>query len=140
MPIKITAYKCCFCSRCFEKRSAASNHERQCNGNPCRHNCKTCIYGVYAMNQPVESLEKNIPPVLQKILESDTEAIKLYEEISDYCGPFCEYHKRPIYEKPYFIDCDTEMTHIRDDEPIDGTCHHYKYKGYAGYKRSEEKP
>jgi hypothetical protein len=48
-------------------------------------------------------------------------------------GPFCDYHEKPIHEKPYFIDCETYTNYGFEDDPHNepGTCSYYEYKGKA---------
>jgi hypothetical protein len=56
--------------------------------------------------------------------------------------PYCDYHKVPIFEKPYNIECESSMRY-GDEVPDAGTCYYYKYKGKRGWTQKdapEEKP
>ena len=61
-------------------------------------------------------------------------------------APFCDLHKKPIYEMPYFIDCEEDEYDIgvdgygfkHDTEPRPGTCQGYDYKGCAKWGKPTE--
>ena len=102
MPIEIKGYKCDYCHRCFGRKVNAVQHENSCKNSPSSRHCRTCVHGVWAVIGGHE-----------------------YEE----WGAFCDYHNKPIHEKPYYIECETQDNYGEREYPIPGTCHHYEYKG-----------
>ena len=119
MPSEVKAYKCDWCTRCYRRICDTNRHEKACNNNPARRHCKTCVHGVIAIIGWRPDYNGN--PVIE-----DT-------------GPFCDYHEKPIHEKPYFIDCETYTNYGFEDEPhcASGTCLHYEYKGSAEWTSPE---
>lgn len=124
---KVEAWKCDFCPKCYTNRRSTATHQRVCRNNPTRHNCVTCAHS------RMEYVVKNYPS------PND------YYQPAEIYEPWCDYHEKPIGEKPYFIDCDEDQicsgdeAYYRDLDPDEvfrckpGTCHHYEYKGYAGW-------
>lgn len=105
MPKEIKGYKCDYCHRCFGRKVNAIQHEQSCKNSPTSRHCRTCVHGVWAVIGGHE-----------------------YEE----WGAFCDYHNKPIHEKPYFFDCDFRDDYFGRtdlDQPIPGTCYYYEYKG-----------
>ena len=57
--------------------------------------------------------------------------------VMDYSqGPFCDYHKMQIIEKPFFVECDQYQDGWSEDRPEPGTCWYYEYKGKAEWTKS----
>lgn len=111
----VKAYKCDWCSRCFGRKQNADRHEKSCSNNPDRHHCKTCIHGVMGIVDEIEAPIGSYPGY-------------------DVYGAYCNYHDKPIRDKPYYIDCGTENNGGWGPEyPLPGTCIHYEYKGKAGW-------
>ena len=111
----VEAYKCDWCSRCFGRKCDVNRHEEACNNNPVRQHCKTCVNGLWTViSQTEDAFDRDYP-------------VDLY-------GPFCGYHNKPIFEKPYYIECDTHnYGGWGPERPVPGTCLAYKYKGKAGW-------
>jgi hypothetical protein len=107
----VTAYKCDHCGRCFLRPCNAVQHESSCNANPARRNCKTCVHGCYGL---VQSNTNNRVEMV----------------------PYCDYHKVPIFEKPYNIECESSMRY-GDEVPDAGTCYYYEYKGKRGWTQKD---
>ncbi len=123
MPDLITkAWKCSFCSRCFMKKGTAVSHEAACKRNPERRHCATCVYGV----------------MIGDYHDLIGETVALDLERIPYIGPWCAYHKQPMSEKPYYIECDTDDNPYYEEQPIPGTCWNYKYKGRFGWTPESE--
>jgi len=56
-------------------------------------------------------------------------------------GAYCDYHNKPVHEKPYLIDSETTGDPF-PEEPIPFTCFEYEYKGkseWTGYQEYIEK-
>ena len=124
MPELITkAWKCSFCSRCFVNKGVAVNHESACKRNPERRHCATCVFGIRLDNP-----KKIIQP-----LTIESYMLGFGMEPDGYCGPWCAYHEKPIFEEPYFIECEIDDNPYYEERPIPGTCRNYKYKGYFGW-------
>lgn len=115
---KIRAWKCDHCPRCFEKKTSTAKHERTCINNPSRRNCVTCENGIEVKDFEI-------------LTGSDKTLLK-------YTGRLCKIHKLPIRERPYLIFCDAIIEKNGVRYPIPGTCHHYKYKGYAGWEAEDQ--
>ena len=119
------AYQCDFCTRCFARPSNATQHERSCQANPARRNCKTCVHGC------IGTIDRKEPVTW----DYDT---RLCRDVPDYSfyGAYCDYHNVPIHEAPFNIECETAAPHCNpngDEIPVPGTCWEYKYKGKCGW-------
>lgn len=102
---QVTAYKCDFCHRVFSRPVNAKQHEDCCKLNPIRCNCRTCI----------------------NLIDMDVER-------EGYTGKelCCKLTKTPLYDKPYFIECDEDdFCGYCAPAPMPGTCWNYEYKGEA---------
>lgn len=110
MPHEINAYQCDYCNRKFYRKVDAVNHECACKYNPARRSCYTCK--LYQKREYTEAVD--IPFIGEEPVEITTEKY------------ICTKFNKPIYEKPYFEECDTEGYH--DDNPIPGTCWWYEQK------------
>jgi hypothetical protein len=117
MPKKVEAWKCDWCHRCFGRLCDANRHEKACNINPLRRNCKTCVHGILAIVG----------------WDSDYQGDPVIERYGAYCG----YHNKPMSEKPYYIDCEEGQDEYYGDSKMPGTCDHYEYKGKAEWTIEE---
>lgn len=118
MPKKVKAFKCDWCSRCYIRLCDINRHESACKNNPARRHCKTCVHGVLAIIG--WKLDDDREPVIENI------------------GPYCDFHDKPIHEKPYFIDCEERGSgYFENIYPVPGTCEHYEYKGKAEWTIEE---
>jgi len=117
MPSEINGWKCSWCSRCFGRRCDVNRHEDACNNNPMRRHCRTCIHGVIGLISSVKD-----------------ESGFGYDDL----GPYCDYHKKPMNERPYYVECDMNDTDYGPEFPIPGTCLAYEYKGCAGWSKGEK--
>ena len=108
MPHEINAYQCDYCNRTFYRKVDAVNHECACKYNPARRSCYTCkLYQKPEYKEVVES-----PFIGGEPYEITTEKF------------ICTKFNKPIYEKPYFEECETGG--YNDDQPIAGTCWWYE--------------
>lgn len=111
MPHTISAYQCDFCNRTFYRKVDVLNHERACKYNPARRSCYTCK--LYERKEYTK-----IEPGYFVGEEEHEITVK---------GYVCTRHNKPIFEKPYLIDCEEgdEICDIYGDAksvPIPGTC------------------
>lgn len=125
MATKVEAFKCDFCGRLLKLPRTAALHEASCKNNPVARNCITCIHGIFACCA---------------ITPDWTDP---YGPGTEHSGPYCGYHDKPISEKPYFIDCDTDGGFDTGfgwypESPIPYTCFHYESKGKAEWTPVEE--
>ena len=119
---EIKAFQCDFCPKCYAKRSSTASHQRACKNNPARRNCITCVHSCE------EVVVKNYP-------SPDD-----FYQPAEVWEPWCDHHKKLISDRPYFDDCDMERGEYGEpDYPLPGTCHHYAYKGYAGWREPRNK-
>lgn len=107
---KIEAWQCDYCAKCYINPKSTYSHQRTCRNNPDRHNCVTCVHGC------TEYVVKNYPDPHDR------------NEPAEVREAWCDFYGMPIGDKPYYEDCDMS------EGPLPGTCHHYKYKGYAGWE------
>jgi hypothetical protein len=122
----VEAWQCDFCNKTSAFKAALANHERACKNNPERRHCITCIHGVEI---PMAEVFK--PLTIQSYMPD-------FDNTPDvYAGPWCDFHKMPIREKPYFVDCDWHDVPHDEGWPEPWTCEHYEYKGHAGWDRRE---
>jgi hypothetical protein len=133
MPTEVIAYKCDYCHKCFGKRQYAIAHEGCCNNNPARKNCKTCVYGCTG------EIDVYVPLTVESYIP-DSSGVNRYPGDEKYDGPYCAKFEKPIYQKPYFDECDTDdgCHGYREEMPIQGTCWNYKYKGFAKWTLKSE--
>lgn len=133
MPNEVTAWKCRFCHRCFGKKSSAEIHEAACNNNPKRCNCKTCVHGCTGEIDVYQHLtvESYMPDMM---------GVNRYPGDEKYNGPYCAKSKKPMYEKPYYDECDLDdgCHGYREEMPVPGTCWNYEYKGFAKWTPQDE--
>lgn len=130
MPTKVDAFKCDFCGRLLKTPHTAAWHEAACNKNPARRHCSTCVYGIFVNEKPLEQ-----PLTVESYFTQSAPEL--------YSGPYCAYHEKPMSEKPYFIECetngglDTGFGWI-PETPVPFTCCEYKTKGYSEWTSEEE--
>lgn len=108
--VKIEAYQCGWCHRCFLRPCDAARHEAACSNNPARRACKTCVQS--GARTTAETEEENI-------------------QSTTYRGLWCNHPDidLPLRDQPYFTDCDWTSGQCMPSRPIPGTCDHYEYKG-----------
>ena len=110
MPHEAKGFQCNFCKRMFGRRVDAANHENACKFNPARRSCYTCKHG--EMMEFTEHIE---------FLGSSEEL--------PYKSYGCKHFGKPMVEKPYYIDCDTDDDGIHPVRPRPGTCAFWEWKG-----------
>ena len=125
MPTKVEAYRCDYCGRLLKTPHTAATHEAACNYNPAKRHCITCKHGIKAVCE--------IVPGIDGIPGSNV----------DVYGPYCGYHKKPISEKPYFIECDSKGGFDTGvgwypEAPVPFSCFCYENKGKAEWTSIEE--
>lgn len=118
MPSKVEAFKCDYCGKLLKRPHTAKAHEASCYRNPATRHCITCIHGVYAC------------------IGIAADWTNPYGPGTEVYGAYCGHHKKPISEKPYFIDCDMcggidTGFGVIPEEPVPYTCFLYKSKGKA---------
>lgn len=113
MTKQVIAHKCDFCSKVYGRKVNAKQHEKTCKNNPERHNCITCVYGGLTVMDVVD------------IGEGHT---------MDVTAPACHYHGKLMSDKPYQIDCKEFFDDYGILRSTPGTCEHYEYKGYSGWR------
>jgi len=79
---QVEAWKCDYCSRVSRTKTGMMRHEAACKNNPEKRFCVTCIHGCIG----VVGQE---PFLYDRDFSVDVHA------------PFCDYHNKPIFEKPY---------------------------------------
>ena len=115
----VQAYKCDYCNRCFTRPASAHNHEVCCKNNPERKMCVTCKNCLIKEDKS------------QPLIHIDYGKTQIYGD-----SPTCVVLNKPIYEKPYFDECDTSgpYEYGETETEIPGTCWNYEYKGYAKFE------
>ena len=106
---EVRAYKCDFCSRCFVRKCNAAQHEPNCKNNPVMRTCKTCVHGSWRIIEGIGEMER--------------------------FGAYCDYHDTPVFEKPYFIECDVAQQDYGTEMKVPFSCQGYEYKGKSEWTR-----
>lgn len=121
MPSEVSAFKCDHCHRCFGRINNARIHEDACKNNPERRQCITCIHGT-------------IDTIHAESNHTGFDSLSY----TYHSAPYCAHHGKPITEKPYFIECDSDDGGgWYEERPLPSTCHHYEYKGKPGWTKRE---
>jgi len=127
---KVEAWKCDFCRRTSATKAGMTSHERRCKNNPVKRHCITCVHGT--------EIDWERPVELTKPLAVESYMPGYTTQAEVYAGPWCDYHRMPICQKPYMVECDISGgvdvgigTIPERSEPW--TCGYYEYKGYAGW-------
>lgn len=106
MPSKVLAWKCNYCNKVTISAGSTAAHEAYCKKNPKNKFCVTCAKCYY--NHVFE------------------------ESCSEYVTPWehdvmwCRQYDKPIYEKPYFEECETEDHYECEPTNIPCTCAEYE--------------
>lgn len=120
MPHETTAWQCNFCHRCFIRKVDACNHEYTCKFNPERRMCFTCKH-----YEPKKEITQTYPP----------DELALHEEMGlpltfTTTVQYCAHFKMPLYEKPYFQECEYYEWYNNGDpiKPMPGSCIYWEPK------------
>ena len=103
MPSRILAWKCDYCNKVTISAGSTAAHEAYCKKNPNNRYCMTCEKCYY--EHVVEETGCSMP------YEHDV--------------LWCEQYNKPIYEKPYFEECETNDSYGFSSN-IPCTCVSYK--------------
>lgn len=76
--VKVTRYRCPFCTRGWSSKKRATEHIERCWHNPAKRNCKTCVY-----HQPYVATKDVCLPGALCACDEQPEECLLGEDISD---------------------------------------------------------
>ena len=105
MPTKVQAWKCNYCNKVTISAGSTAVHEAFCKKNPNNRYCVTCAKCYY--EHVVEELDSQTP--------------------YGHDVMWCKQYDKPIYEKPYFEECETEDSYGYSRN-IPCTCAEYDQK------------
>ena len=105
MPNKVQAWKCDYCNKVTISAGSTAAHEAFCKKNPNNRYCVTCAKCYY---EHVEEDQDGASPYSHDVL-------------------WCRQYDKPIYEKPYFEECETEESYGYSRN-IPCTCAEYEQK------------
>lgn len=131
---EVKAWKCNWCNRTSLNPANGRAHETSCKNNPARRHCITCTHGVTVRDMDVAK-----PLTVQSYMPGADNEPYVYD------GPWCDLHKAPMSEKPYFFDCEEDEYDVFNGSYYEhvvrqcpGTCQGYEYKGCAKWGKPAE--